>query len=192
MSRPPSKTASSEAGPLFRRLLGPAFDALPLPIRDMHGGRSVWTAEGRADVERGRHPLARMVARLFRLPQAGTEIPVRIVFRARGGRERWTRHFDDIVFMTIHSLGTGRNAGLLVERLGPVALALAVPATCEGLTLEPRRLSVFGVPMPCVLARHIRACERVVDGRFAFDVDIGLPLIGRVVRYRGWLVPVRG
>ena len=61
MSRPPSKTASSEAGPLFRWLLGPAFDALPFPIRDMQGGPSVWTAEGRADVERGPPLIGRVV-----------------------------------------------------------------------------------------------------------------------------------
>jgi len=26
-------------------------------------------------------------------------------------------------------------------------------------------------------------------GRFNFHVEIGLPLIGRIVRYRGWLMP---
>jgi hypothetical protein len=27
------------------------------------------------------------------------------------------------------------------------------------------------------------------DGRFRLDVAIGLPLIGTIVHYRGWLIP---
>jgi len=29
-----------------------------------------------------------------------------------------------------------------------------------------------------------------VDGRFVFDVEIGAPLVGRIVHYRGTLEPV--
>jgi len=29
----------------------------------------------------------------------------------------------------------------------------------------------------------------VQDGRFRFHVEIGLPLLGLIVAYRGWLVP---
>ena len=28
------------------------------------------------------------------------------------------------------------------------------------------------------------------DGRFRFDVAISVPLVGPVVRYRGWLAPI--
>jgi hypothetical protein len=33
----------------------------------------------------------------------------------------------------------------------------------------------------------IEATETEEQGRFCFDVQIGLPLMGRLVRYRGWL-----
>jgi hypothetical protein len=33
------------------------------------------------------------------------------------------------------------------------------------------------------------AYEHVEDGRFAFHVEIGHPLTGLIVRYRGWLTP---
>jgi hypothetical protein len=38
--------------------------------------------------------------------------------------------------------------------------------------------------MPCG-----ESYETVAEDRFAFDVEIALPLIGRVVRYRGTLEP---
>jgi hypothetical protein len=42
--------------------------------------------------------------------------------------------------------------------------------------------------MPMALAPHTPAREYEEDGRFHFDVEIGLPLVGPVVHYRGWLV----
>jgi hypothetical protein len=35
---------------------------------------------------------------------------------------------------------------------------------------------------------HVTAYESVEEGRFRFHVEIKLPLVGLVVRYRGWLV----
>ena len=34
------------------------------------------------------------------------------------------------------------------------------------------------------------AREYEADGRFHFDVPITLPLVGLLIHYRGWLVPV--
>jgi hypothetical protein len=38
---------------------------------------------------------------------------------------------------------------------------------------------------------RVAAYEHAADGRFNFSVDIGLPVFGRIVRYDGWLEPVR-
>jgi hypothetical protein len=43
--------------------------------------------------------------------------------------------------------------------------------------------------MPLALAPREDACELVQDGRFNFQVEIGHPITGLIVRYRGWLVP---
>jgi hypothetical protein len=52
----------------------------------------------------------------------------------------------------------------------------------EGWRLGP-------LPLPGFLAPSTRAHEEVdAEGRFVFDVEISLPLIGKLVRYRGWLV----
>lgn len=37
--------------------------------------------------------------------------------------------------------------------------------------------------------RLVQAC--MIDGKFWFDVEIGHPMAGLIVRYRGWLEPVR-
>jgi hypothetical protein len=57
------------------------------------------------------------------------------------------------------------------------------------MRLVPRRWSVFGVPLPLAWAPIGDAFESVQNERFNFDVEITHRLIGRIVRYRGWLVP---
>jgi hypothetical protein len=45
----------------------------------------------------------------------------------------------------------------------------------------------LGIRLPRWCWPHVKAFETAAGGRFRFDVEIGLPAIGRLVRYRGWL-----
>jgi len=177
--------------PLYRRMLGDAYAALPAPIQAMHELAGTLAAEGRADVERGSGMLARAIGVLFRFPPAARDIPIRVDFALRDGREIWRRDFDGRSFTSTQEEGRGRFDRLLCERFGPFAFGLAL--VCEGgrLNLLARAWSVFGIPMPRALVPHVTAYENVEDGRFRFYVEIKLPLIGLIVRYRGWLVPSR-
>ena len=57
------------------------------------------------------------------------------------------------------------------------------------LRLIVRRWSMFGIPLPLSLAPGGNAYEYAENGRFHFHVEIGHPLTGSIVGYRGWLVP---
>ena len=57
----------------------------------------------------------------------------------------------------------------------------------DRLALLMRGMRCCGVPLPRALWPQIAATETERDGVFCFDVEIGLPGIGRLVRYRGWL-----
>ena len=65
-----------------------------------------------------------------------------------------------------------------------------VSAGPEGgrLTLVVRGWRLFGVPLPRSLAPGGNVHEEERDGRFHFDVEVKAPLIGLIVRYRGWLI----
>ncbi|WP_457831789.1 hypothetical protein, partial [Staphylococcus aureus] len=70
----PIVTATHEGAPddpvLFRRLLGRAFEALPQPVRETHGGMSrVFTGEVIARIGRGL--AARALQRVLGLPTPG-------------------------------------------------------------------------------------------------------------------------
>ncbi len=181
---------SDDARPLYVQSIGADYDQLPSSIARLHdlSAGAVW--RGRADVGGAHGPLAWLAARMLRFPTAMRDVPVTVKFGVRDGVETWRRTFGPRSFMSLQYAGAGRDRGLIVERFGAVAFAMQVVASQEGIDLHLRRGRVFGVPLPRFLWPQIAANERVDDsGRFRFDVAIGLPGIGRLVHYQGWLEP---
>lgn len=171
--------------PLYERVLGEAFQALPAKLREMHDVSGDRGAVGSAEVSRGRNPVARAVASLMRFPPEGTH-DLHVRFEERDGTETWTRDFAGRVFTSRLAAEGGR----LTERFGPLRFVFDLSADASGLGMHIRGWTLFGLPLPLVLAPRSEAREWEEDGRFHFDVPISLPLIGLVVHYRGWLRPL--
>jgi hypothetical protein len=178
------------AKPLYRRLLGEAFARLPAPIRAIHDLSTSAAAQGRARVERGRNPLARLAAAFIGFPQATPDTTVRVDFDVTHGEEIWRRHFGAASFASRQSAGRGRCEGLMCERFGPFKFAMALVVDGERLVLVLRRWSLFGIPLPMWLCPRSQAYESAEGGRFNFHVKISHPLTGLIVSYDGWLEPV--
>lgn len=170
--------------PLYRRVMGPAFEALPDAVRVMHRVCRDGGASGEARVERGTGLLARIVAWIMGFPPAGTH-ELHVGFAERDGVEIWTRSFGHHAFTSRLS----RKGGRLVERFGPLRFHFDLPSDGQGLRMAMRRWTCLGIPLPRALAPRSDAREWQEGGRFRFDVPIALPLIGLVVHYDGWLVP---
>jgi hypothetical protein len=180
----------AESEPVFRQVMAGAFDAMPDAWRAIHDLRAgARTVEGRAMVKRGRGLLARLVGAVVGFPRAGDDVPVSVRFERRVNAERWTRTFGGKAFDSLQEPGQGRSVRLVVEHFGPLAVAMA-PTTRDGrMSLVIRRFSLLGIPLPLWLSPTTAAHEEIVDGRFHFDVEIGHPLTGMIVLYRGWLAP---
>jgi hypothetical protein len=184
-----------DRAPLYRRMLGEAWDLLPPPLRVMHEVSGGLIADGEAVVERGGGLLARLVARLMGFPPAGREVPVTVRFRVEQGREHWRRTFGSSSFSSVHSFssvqeqGRGRFDRLLCERFGLFSFGLALVVEEARLRLVVRRWSFAGLPLPAAWAPRGEAYESAEGGRFHFYVEIRHPLTGLIVRYRGWLAP---
>lgn len=182
--------AEENEKPLSQRVLGNAWAALPEPVRGMHDRKGELIAEGMASVERGTGLLSRAIARLFRFPEQGKEVPVRVVFRDAPEGELWHRTFNGKSFSSTQFEGKGRFERLIVERFGPFKFGLALVFEDERLKLVIRRWSFLGLPLPLALTPGGETYEFVENGRFCFNVEIRFAMTGLIVRYRGWLVPV--
>jgi Domain of unknown function (DUF4166)/Saccharopine dehydrogenase NADP binding domain len=172
--------------PLYRKLLGPAFDTLPPALQALHGsgGERRWT--GVAEVRKGHSVLASVIRALVGFPKAGV-MPVSVTFTPENGGERWTRNFGGRRFNSVQTAGIGRDQYLLAERFGITAFSLALVTEGGRLLLIPRRWTAFGIPMPNALLPKGVSFEAEESGKFCFDVEISAPLVGLIVAYRGSL-----
>jgi Domain of unknown function (DUF4166)/Saccharopine dehydrogenase NADP binding domain len=174
-------------GSLFKRVLGEAWGELPYSLQKLHGATAGFTASGHASVERGRNPVAQLIARLFKFPPAGDDIPLKVRFEVEGDGERWRRSFGkDELESTLYG-GRGKFAGLICERFGAFVFGMALVVENGRLEYVVRRWSWRRIPLPRALAPRGEAYEHEIGGRFHFQVEIAVPLFGPVVTYDGHL-----
>jgi hypothetical protein len=111
---------------------------------------------------------------------------VEIVADARG--EAWHRDFGGARMSSQLRL----KDGLLQEWLGPVRFRFALHANDGAIWWTVAGVRVFGfVPLPASLFDGVRCREYQHDGRYHFEVEAGLPVAGRIIRYAGWLEPAQ-
>lgn len=175
---------------LYRRVLGAAYDRQSRAGQALHDvGPSHW--KGRCSVIGAQTSAGRLASWLFQLPAATDDAAIAVEFAASGTGELWTRRIGTRVMRSRQFIGLRKPAGWIVERFGVFDFDLDVQASDRRLRLAMVGMRCCGLPLPRALWPVIEAVESEEEGRFCFDVQIGLPLIGRLVRYRGWLTTDR-
>lgn len=171
---------------LYRRVLGAAYDRQSRAGQALHdAGPSHW--KGRCTVSGAQTPAGRLIAWLFQLPAATDDASIAVEFTASGAGERWTRRIGDRVMRSRQFIGVRKPAGWIVERFGIFDFDLLVQVADQRLTLSMVGMRCCGLRLPRALWPVVEAVESEEEGRFCFNVLIGLRLVGPLVRYRGWL-----
>lgn len=168
--------------PLFAALLGPAFAALPAPVRALHAAQGVWRYAGEVQVERGSGVLSRLIAVATHLPPAGTG-PLCVEIDASPDHERWTRFIGGRAMPS----RLWRDGDVLCERLGLATFGFALDVADGAIAWRVVRVRALGLSLPARWFAGVGARESAADGRYRFDVWASLPLAGLLVHYRGWL-----
>ena len=74
------------------------------------------------------------------------------------------------------------------ERFGPFRFAIDFRAGPEGLEYPVSAGRFLGIPIPSAFLPRSDTREAVDENdRATFDVALSMPLVGPIVRYRGWL-----
>lgn len=176
------QTFAARAG-LYERLVGEAWGGLDEPVRRFHAHAR---SSGTFVVRRGGGRLARLVARLMGLPEAGEAVPLRLTVTPHGGGERWHRAFADKNFVTDQRAHAG---SLLAERTGPFELLFSL--TVEGGALVYSQEDAFlrvrslRVRLPRRVAPRVAAWERADNRGVRVSVRVTAPLVGPLIEYEG-------
>ena len=172
---------------LFQTLLGASFYSLPPTVRALHSVRGKGTYAGRANILRGESALARLCARIARLPPALENANTTVVFETSAAGESWCRDFGG---HPMHSRLRARDK-FLEERLGPLQFRFSLHVYDEALHWRVQRVRLLGwIPMPSSWFEGVRCREREHGERYEFMVEASMPVVGLVVCYQGWLEPV--
>lgn len=172
---------------LFEMALGTAFARLPAETRRLHSPGPVLMLDGTADVEGADNVAGRALARMFGFPAATAGASLRVVIEAdEDGGETWRRVYADRV-MTSRMTSADPAGSSVEERFGAWRFSLALDASPDGIDMRLTGAWIGRVPLPRFAWPRITARERADAGRHVFDVSVGVPVIGRLVRYRGWL-----
>jgi hypothetical protein len=157
-----------------------AFVKLPDVVQRAH--RGTIRLSGTAKVERGRG-LGGLIAMIMRLPKSNQKADLVVTAWHFADQMVWSRSFDGRVFESIFK----KDDDFLVEQMGPLSLYLQ--PMCEGGRLVYRLIAtqIGPIALPRVLAPSMTAWESEKDGKYAFEVSVSLPLLGRLVRYSGAL-----
>lgn len=173
----------------FRRRLGADFARLPAPVARVHGLAEPLTLAGRAEVRVAPGLAAMWICALCGLPRPGNDVPVEVRFVPDGAGERWYRRFDRRCYASRIDVA----GDCLRERFGPFDLLYRLEVD-GGLRWTVVRWRLLGLPLPGFVRPRIDCVEAADGDRFCFDIAVALPLVGPVIRYRGWLTdaPPRG
>ncbi|KRG43427.1 hypothetical protein ARC78_07330 [Stenotrophomonas pictorum JCM 9942] len=171
--------------PLFAQVLGSAFEQLSPQLRALHSVRDRQRWSGQGDVMRGSHWLVAPCAWLARLPPTST-VPVAVEFVVDADGECWRRRFGPA---RMHSR-LWQRGGRLFEQLGAVRFRFGLSESAGQILWRVERAWAFGLlPLPARWFAQVHCREREQAGRYEFLVDVSMPLIGRLIRYEGWLLP---
>ena len=181
--------------PLYRRVLGDdAWEKLSEKLKTIHGGNRETVTCGRARVTRGAGWFANVVAWMIGFPRTADDVDVTVSFSRSQSGETWRRRFGEEGFESWQFEGVGRDAGLICERFGPLVFGMAPVVDGGRLILIVRKWSFnwnfLRIPLPGYFVPTGDILEYEKDGRFHFHVEIVVPLLGLLVRYQGYLVPV--
>ncbi|WP_179378907.1 DUF4166 domain-containing protein [Jannaschia marina] len=175
--------------PVFRTALGTDFDDLPKGLRDLHGvlADRRWSGIGR--VERGEGLAARAICFAVGFPPAAEDVPVTVTMERRGDAEIWVRDFGGRRFRSHLRSAGAPGKGEVTERFGPLTFRIGLKVVDGRLTYPVLAGRLGPVPLPRWLLPRSETVEAADGAGVKFDVDVSLPRVGRLVRYRGRLVP---
>ncbi|MET1079047.1 MAG: DUF4166 domain-containing protein [Pseudomonas sp.] len=160
--------------------LGPSFDALPALLQCAHRGTT--RLHGKVRVQRGRG-LAYLLGKVLGMPAAGPTVALSVLGEHDAEGMRWQRDFDGRQLVSHFR----RHGDFLLERMGPVQLYMRLGVEQARLVYHLDHAVVWGVPMPRALAPRLIAFEAEDQGRYLFQVEVRLPLLGLLVAYSGHL-----
>jgi len=177
------------SSPLYVRVIGDAWAQMAEPIRLAHASHSIIRGSGRLRVEDGRHFLARILARMLRLPRPTAAVETQLLVTVGPECEHWQRTFNGRHLKTRQYES---NPSELSEQFGVLEFRFRLDASGGNLLYVQREAAVLFGPVrlriPAAWAPRVEAREDPAGPtRIKVAVRVVLPGIGQLIAYDGFV-----
>ena len=170
---------------LYRRVLGPRFETLPMVLRQFHDSATGGRARGTFHVERGRGFLRNALASWLGFPRAGANANVDLEVSVEGDRERWCRRFSHETVVSVQ----WEEGQVLIEQFGMSSFSSNLRISGDELIYEFRRAWLAGIPLPRWLSPRVEGVVKgEVDG-WRVVTRVFAPVLGEILHYEGRVRP---
>ncbi len=177
-------TTPLPAAALFPRAVA-QFEAMPAAVKAAHVPEPAVDLEGEVETQGPETWAGGVIGWFVGFPTESGKSAAAVTIERDGTGETWVRRFGRAQF---RSQLTERGTGRLAEQFGMITFDLDVLADARGFSMAVAQARLGELPLPRFLTPSSDASADVDEqGCYRFDVTIGLPLIGRLVRYRGSL-----
>jgi len=170
----------NELNSIMKIHIGKDYFSLPPLLQHVHEGNT--RLQGCVEVRSGNF-LAKLICRIFKLPPESRTCKLIVDCRYNRDSMSWVRSFDGLIMESSFHL-RGRD---LIERLGPLTLATKAAVEDDRLSYHFMGTKIFGIPLPKIFSPNIVAYEEERDGRYFFQLEVKMFLVGLVVAYGGEL-----
>lgn len=170
---------------LLRRTLGPDFDAMPAPVRQVHAGTAAAVFQGRGRARGAMALIPRLGRAIVGLPEPGFYPNLAVTIAPNGPGEAWTRAFGARQFTS--RLTSAKVPGRFEEAVGPIRFVFEPEPTATGFRWRLLAWRLGPAPLPLALAPLTRATTFADDGTYRFRVVVAHRWLGVIFAYAGRL-----
>jgi hypothetical protein len=164
----------------FIKHIGKDFQYLHSIVQQAHTGDS--KLSGNVRVSRGNF-LANILCQILGMPKSTDSVLLAVDGQHTEDAMIWKRRFGDVEMISNFVL----DGDYFVESMGPIKLWMTLNNQDGELVYTLEKSQFLFIPLPKILSPTLLAFESENNGKYVFSVNVGLPIIGKLIEYNGVL-----
>ena len=166
---------------IYQKLLQNDYLNLAPILQEIHGDKSNIKARGIVQIEYGNGILVKVINKLLKMPNQGTNVMTKLEVDRNANDEIWTREFNKTIFRTKQFI---KNE-YLIEQKGAIFLVFSLYVKDSGLEFQQEYTRFYKLKLPKILSVVTTAFIKAENESWHIHIEIKSPILGLLIKYYG-------